>query len=45
MIAYTITIGALSYSGIYHSRCAAVLDALQRYPGARGISVKVAQYV
>ena len=40
MIACTITIGALSYSGLFKSTSAAVIDALKRYPDARCISVR-----
>lgn len=40
MIACTITVGALTYSGLYPSTCAAVLAAMDLHPEARGISAK-----
>jgi hypothetical protein len=40
MIACTITVGALTYSGFYRSTCAAVLAAMALYPEARGISAR-----
>jgi len=40
MIACTITVGTLTYSGLYPSTCAAVLAAMALYPEARGISAK-----
>ena len=40
MIPCTITVGALTYAGLFPSTCAAVLDAMQRYTAARRISVR-----
>lgn len=40
MILRTVTVGALSYSGVFHSTCAAVADAIERFPGATRISVR-----
>lgn len=40
MIPCTITVGALTYVGLFPSTCAAVIDAMTRFPAARRISVK-----
>lgn len=40
MIRCTITVGALSYAGLYASTCDAVADAIERFPGATKISVR-----
>lgn len=43
MIACTITVAGLRYSGLFRSTCAAVIDAMARYPHATGISVRAAR--
>lgn len=43
MIRCLIKVGALSYVGIFPSTCLAQDDALQRFPGARGISARAVQ--
>lgn len=41
MIACTITVGGITtYAGLFASTSAAVMDAMDRYPAARSISVK-----
>ena len=40
MIPCTVTAGRVRYSGIFASTCAAVLDAMTRFPAARRISVR-----
>lgn len=40
MIACTVTIGRHTYAGLFPSTCAALMDALARFPAARGICVK-----
>jgi hypothetical protein len=40
MIPCTITAGRVRYSGLFPSTCAAVLDAMARFPAARCISVR-----
>ncbi len=40
MIACTITVGAKTYAGLFPSTCAAVIDAMTRFPTARCISVR-----
>ena len=40
MIPCTITVGTHTYAGLFPSTCAAVLDAMARYPAARCISVR-----
>ncbi len=40
MIACSITVGALTYAGLFPSTCAAVIDAMTRFPAARRISVR-----
>lgn len=40
MIACTITVGANTYAGLFPSTCAAVIDAMTRFPAARRISVR-----
>ena len=34
MIACTITVGGITYAGLFHSTTAAVIDAMTRYPAA-----------
>lgn len=36
----TITVGAFTYAGLFPSTCAAVIDAMTRFPAARRISVR-----
>ena len=40
MITCTITVGTHTYAGLFSSTCAAVMDAMVRYPDATRISVK-----
>lgn len=40
MIPCTITIGTQTYAGLFPSTCAAVIDAMTRFPTARRISVR-----
>lgn len=40
MIPCTITVGALTYAGLFASTCAAVLDAMDRFPGATRITAR-----
>lgn len=40
MIRCTITAGRNTYTGLFASTCLAVIDAMQRFPAARGISVR-----
>lgn len=37
---FLISIGSLQYEGLFSDTCAAVLDAMSRYPEARRISAK-----
>lgn len=43
MIPCTITVGTTTYTGLFASTCAAVIDAMTRYPAARGICVRKAR--
>ncbi len=38
---YQISIGAVSYEGMFASSCDAVIDAISRFPDARGVSVRL----
>lgn len=40
MIPCTVTVGSHTYAGLFPSTCAAVLDAMERFPAARSISVR-----
>jgi hypothetical protein len=40
MTACTITVDSQTYTGLFASTCAALIDALTRFPGARRISVR-----
>lgn len=40
MIRCTVTVGALTYAGLYPTTTAAALAAMELYPDARGISVR-----
>lgn len=40
MIRCTVTVGALSYAGLFASTCDAVADVIERFPGATRISVR-----
>ena len=40
MIPCSITVGALTYAGLFPSTCAAVIDAMTRFPAARRISAR-----
>lgn len=40
MIACTITVGSLTYAGLFTSTTAAAIDAMTRYPAARSICVR-----
>lgn len=40
MIACTITAGPHTYDGLFTSTCAAVIDAMARFPEARSICVR-----
>lgn len=37
---FAITVGALSYEGLFASSCDAIIDALDRFPEARKVSAK-----
>ena len=40
MIRCTVTVGVLTYAGLYASTTAAAMAAMALYPDARGISVR-----
>ena len=40
MITCTITVGAHTYAGLFPSTCAAVLDAMERFPSATRITAR-----
>lgn len=40
MIACTVKVAGHIYTGLFCSTCAATLDAMTRFPNARGISVR-----
>lgn len=40
MIACTVNVGGRTYTGLFASTCAAVIDALARFPHATRISVR-----
>lgn len=37
---FLIKVGGLQYEGFFAHSCDAVLDALERFPGARGVFVR-----
>lgn len=40
MISCAITVGALTYAGLFPSTCAAVIDAMDHFPGATRITAR-----
>ncbi|UYL85465.1 hypothetical protein [Paracidovorax cattleyae] len=42
MIACTVKVAGQTYTGVFLSTAAAVIDAMQRFPSARAVSVRAA---
>ncbi len=40
MIPCTITVGTHTYAGLFSSTCAAVIDAMESFPGATRITAR-----